>query len=55
MFDSGTSVGEISGHSKTVNSVDIKPNRPFRAVTASDDLWCVTGLYRRSSCGSQAS
>jgi hypothetical protein len=38
MFDSGSSVGEIGGHSKTVNSVDIKPSRPFRAITVSDDL-----------------
>lgn len=38
LFDSGSSVGEISGHSKTVNAVDIKPTRPYRAVTVSDDL-----------------
>ena len=38
MFDSASSVGEISGHSKIINSVSIRPNRPFRAVTAADDL-----------------
>lgn len=38
MFDSASSVGEINGHSKIVNSVSIRPNRPFRAVTCSDDL-----------------
>jgi len=31
-------VGEISGHSKVVNSCDIKSSRPYRAVTVSDDL-----------------
>jgi WD40 repeat protein len=36
-FDTGSSVGEISGHSKPINAVAIRPNRPFRAVTASDD------------------
>ncbi|GMM28519.1 Aip1 protein [Martiniozyma asiatica (nom. inval.)] len=36
-FDTGNSVGEISGHSSSINSVDIKPNRPYRAVTGGDD------------------
>jgi WD repeat-containing protein 1 (actin-interacting protein 1) len=36
-FDTGSSVGEISGHSKAINSVAVRPIRPFRAVTASDD------------------
>ncbi|ODV59135.1 Aip1p [Ascoidea rubescens DSM 1968] len=36
-MDSGNSVGEISGHSAQINAVDIKPNRPYRAVTVSDD------------------
>eukprot|EP00160_Parvularia_atlantis_P006594 Unigene1576_Nuclearia_a/m.4892 Unigene1576_Nuclearia_a/g.4892 ORF Unigene1576_Nuclearia_a/g.4892 Unigene1576_Nuclearia_a/m.4892 type:complete len:601 (-) Unigene1576_Nuclearia_a:89-1891(-) len=40
MFDSGSSVGEISGHSKAINTVDIKATRPYRAATGSDDL-CV--------------
>jgi WD repeat-containing protein 1 (actin-interacting protein 1) len=35
--DTGTSVGEIMGTSKAINSVDFKPTRPFRAVVASED------------------
>lgn len=38
MFDSGSSCGEISGHSKVINSVSIRQSRPFRAVTCSDDM-----------------
>ncbi|RCH82918.1 WD40 repeat-like protein [Rhizopus azygosporus] len=38
MFDSLSSVGEITGHTKVINSVSIRHQRPFRAVTASDDL-----------------
>ena len=36
-FDSGSSVGEISGHSKPINAVAVRQQRPFKAVTASDD------------------
>lgn len=35
--DSGNSVGEIIGHSKAINAVAMKPQRPFRAVTVGDD------------------
>lgn len=35
--DTGTSVGEIMGTSKSINSVDLKPTRPFRCVVASED------------------
>lgn len=35
--DTGTSVGEISGQSKSINSCDYKPTRPFRIVTGSED------------------
>lgn len=35
--DSGNSVGEISGHSSQINTVSIKPQRPMRAATGSDD------------------
>ncbi|KJZ78223.1 hypothetical protein HIM_02261 [Hirsutella minnesotensis 3608] len=35
--DSGNSVGEIIGHSKAVNAVAIKSQRPFRAATVADD------------------
>jgi WD40 repeat protein len=31
-LDTGSSVGEISGHSKPVNAVAIRPSRPFKAV-----------------------
>lgn len=37
-FDTLSSVGEITGHSKIINSVSIRHQRPFRAVTASDDM-----------------
>lgn len=33
MSETGTSVGEISGQSKPINSADFKPTRPFRIVT----------------------
>ncbi|KAI8446716.1 WD40-repeat-containing domain protein [Phakopsora pachyrhizi] len=36
-IDGGNSVGEIAGHSKPITSVSIRPIRPYRAVTASDD------------------
>lgn len=35
--DSGNSVGEISGHSKAINSVALRQQRPLRAATVSDD------------------
>ena len=35
--DSGNSVGEVSGHSKTVNAVAVRLQRPLRAATVSDD------------------
>ena len=35
--DSGNSVGEISGHSAQINTVSIRPLRPLRAATGSDD------------------
>lgn len=37
-MDTGTSIGEISGHSKVINSCDFKPSRPFKIVTGSEDL-----------------
>ncbi|XP_045189751.1 WD repeat-containing protein 1-like [Mercenaria mercenaria] len=36
-WDMGTTLGEISGQEKVVNSVDYRPVRPFRIVTGSDD------------------
>ena len=38
MWDTGTSVGNISAISKTVNNVDIKQNRPYRVVASSEDF-----------------
>ena len=35
--DSGNSVGEVSGHSKVINAVAIRQQRPIRAATVSDD------------------
>jgi len=37
LADTGTSNGEITGQSKPINSVDIKPSRPFRIITGSED------------------
>lgn len=37
LADSGSSCGVIQGHSQVINSVSIRRQRPFRAVTASDD------------------
>lgn len=36
-WDSGNTVGEISGHSSQINCVDVKKQRPMRAATGSDD------------------
>lgn len=36
-FDSGNSIGEISGHSAQINSVAIKTTRPYSAFTVGDD------------------
>ncbi|KAI5308340.1 WD40 repeat-like protein [Ascosphaera atra] len=35
--DSGNTVGEITGHSKQINSVSIRQQRPIRAAAAGDD------------------
>ncbi|XP_053207066.1 actin-interacting protein 1-like [Panonychus citri] len=37
MMETGTSVGEISGHSKVINSCDFRPSRPFRIITGGED------------------
>ena len=37
MADTGTSIGEISGHSKLINSCDFRPTRPYRIATGSED------------------
>ncbi|GAM20715.1 hypothetical protein SAMD00019534_038900, partial [Acytostelium subglobosum LB1] len=38
IWDSGASCGEIIGHTKLIQSVDIKSSRPFRAATGSEDF-----------------
>eukprot|EP00298_Acanthocystis_sp_HF-20_P017564 c21777_g7_i1.p1 GENE.c21777_g7_i1~~c21777_g7_i1.p1 ORF type:complete len:624 (-),score=221.98 c21777_g7_i1:42-1862(-) len=38
MWDSGSNVGQIDGHSKKLNSVSYRTARPFRIATASDDM-----------------
>lgn len=41
LWDSGSSVGDIIGHSKAINAIDLKQSRPFRVVTAGEDnLMC---------------
>lgn len=35
--DSGNTVGEVTGHSKVINSVSLRQQRPLRAATVSDD------------------
>jgi len=37
LIDTGSSTGEILGHSKVINAVSIRQQRPFRAATAGDD------------------
>lgn len=37
LWDSGSSVGSVNGHSKAVNQISIKQTRPFRLATASED------------------
>ncbi|KAF8889596.1 WD40 repeat-like protein [Infundibulicybe gibba] len=41
MMDTGSSTGEISGHSKAINAVAIRSQRPYRAATAGDDALIV--------------
>jgi WD40 repeat protein len=38
MWDAGSTVGTIDGHSKTLQSCDLKPGRPYRAVTGGLDF-----------------
>ena len=37
MWDSGSSVGNMSAHTKACNSVSMKPTRPFKIVSGSED------------------
>lgn len=38
LVKTGTSVGEITGHRKAVNSCDWRPCRPFRVITGGEDM-----------------
>eukprot|EP00392_Amoebophrya_sp_AT5.2_P011087 g11162.t1 len=38
LMESGNTVGQIAHHSKRINSVDYRPARPFRVVTAGEDF-----------------
>eukprot|EP01114_Cavostelium_apophysatum_P020409 TRINITY_DN682_c0_g1_i1.p1 TRINITY_DN682_c0_g1~~TRINITY_DN682_c0_g1_i1.p1 ORF type:complete len:604 (+),score=185.68 TRINITY_DN682_c0_g1_i1:158-1969(+) len=38
LWDTGSSVGEITGHSKTITSCDFKQTRPYRVATGSEDF-----------------
>lgn len=38
MWDTGSDLGEFTGHSRGINSVDFRPCRPFRMVSSSDDM-----------------
>ncbi|KYQ99716.1 WD40 repeat-containing protein [Tieghemostelium lacteum] len=38
LWDSGSSCGEITGHSKLILSCDVKSSRPFRAATGAEDF-----------------
>ncbi|KAJ2098334.1 WD40 repeat-like protein [Coemansia sp. S100] len=40
-YDSGNSLGTVEGHSKVINACSMRQQRPFRAVTCSDDGTCV--------------
>ncbi len=36
-MDSGSSCGEIAGHAKAITSLSVRHQRPFRAISGSDD------------------
>lgn len=36
-MDSGSSCGEIAGHAKAITALSVRHQRPFRAVSGSDD------------------
>ena len=38
MWDSGNTTGELSGHTKSINSVAVKQSRPMKVATASEDF-----------------
>lgn len=38
MWDTGSSLGQIDGHTKSVNSCALRQSRPYRAVTGGEDF-----------------
>ena len=36
-WDSGSTCGEITGHAKPITSIDVRHQRPFKAISGSDD------------------
>lgn len=40
-WDTGNSVGEMSGHNKRVLSVAYRPTRPFRVMSGGEDMRCI--------------
>lgn len=38
MYDTGNTIGDITGHNAQINSVAYKPSRPFRIMTGGDDF-----------------
>ena len=45
MWDTGSTVGEIGGHSKKILSCDFKQSRPFQILTGSEDLQVLPSPY----------
>ncbi|KAJ1678243.1 WD repeat-containing protein 1, partial [Spiromyces aspiralis] len=41
MFDSGNTVGHITGHAKAINACSFRSKRPYRAVTGGEDMKAV--------------
>ena len=38
MWDTGSDLGEFTGHSRGINSCDFRPCRPYRLVSCADDM-----------------
>ncbi|KAJ2726535.1 WD40 repeat-like protein [Coemansia sp. Benny D115] len=51
LFDTGNTVGTVEGHSRSINACSMRQQRPFRAVSCSDEGRCVfyTGAPYRFS------
>jgi len=56
LWDSGSSCGDLSGPSKSCNSIDIKQNRPYRLILASEDYtsyFCEGPPFKMKNINSQ--